>query len=223
MQYIFINGLSVVIGSIVGAMFGKKFSENYKELLNSVIGLSAIVVGFTSITKGVATSSYKIVFIMMLILGATIGQMMNLDKGLDDFLQRFHSFGQKSEGLVLGISLLCIGTLPILGPLQSALQGDSSFILVNIIFSFIVAVTLASNYGIILIFVAPLLVLIELGVYVSALPIDTFITPSIFNEMELVGGILALTSGLNILKITQIPVLNLLPALFAPFLLAFFN
>ena len=217
------NGLSVVIGSVIGTILGKKFSDNYKELLNSVIGLSALVVGFTSITKSAATSNYKIFFILMLIVGATIGQFFDLDKGLDKFLQRFHSFGQESEGLVLGISLLCIGTLPILGPLQSALQGDSSYILVNTVFSFIVALTLSSNYGIILILVAPLLVVIELGVYFSALPIDTLVTPTILNEMELIGGILALVSGLNILKITKIPILNLLPALFTPFFLILFH
>lgn len=118
--------------------------------------------------------------------------------------------------------MICIGTFPILGPLQLAIQNDASFLVINGLFAFLVTLTLASSYGLVLSLVAPILVVVELMVYVFSLKLDASMTPIILNEMELSDGILALTSGLNILKITNIPVLNLLPTLFVPLGLIFF-
>jgi hypothetical protein len=44
-------------------------------------------------------------------------------------------------------------------------------------------------------------------------------TTNIMNEITLIGGILALCTGLNILKITKIKVLNLMPVLLIPIIL----
>ncbi|MCL6660895.1 DUF554 family protein [Paenibacillus amylolyticus] len=49
--------------------------------------------------------------------------------------------------------------------------------------------------------------------------LSNIMTTNIMNEITLIGGILALCTGLNILKITKINVLNLLPALFIPIFL----
>lgn len=116
-----------------------------------------------------------------------------------------------------------MGVFLILGPLQLAIQNDVSFLVLNGLFAFLVTLILASSYEMILSLVAPVLVLVELTVYVFSLQLDALMTPIILNEMELAGGILALTSGLNILQITKIPVLNLLPILFVPLGLIFFN
>ncbi|WP_201770144.1 MULTISPECIES: DUF554 family protein [unclassified Paenibacillus] len=49
--------------------------------------------------------------------------------------------------------------------------------------------------------------------------LSVFMTTNIIKEITLIGCILALCTGLNILKITNIKVLNLLPALFIPIFL----
>lgn len=82
---------------------------------------------------------------------------------------------------------------------------------------------LVTSYGLILSLVAPILVIVELMVYVFSLQLDVLMTPIILNKMELAGEILALTSGLNILQITNISILNLLPILFVPLGLIFFS
>ncbi|MGP3784126.1 MULTISPECIES: DUF554 family protein [unclassified Paenibacillus] len=45
-----------------------------------------------------------------------------------------------------------MGSIPILGPLQSALQGDNNFLKINTIFSGITSLILASTFGIGIIF-----------------------------------------------------------------------
>ncbi|MBW9325012.1 DUF554 domain-containing protein [Enterococcus casseliflavus] len=223
MSSIFLNGVSVLIATVVGNAFGKYFSEAYKALLNQVIGLSALVIGLTAITSSVESSDYRLFFILVLVLGATIGQILDLDRRLTQVLNHVPFAQTGGEGLILGITMICIGTFPILGPLQLAVRNDSSFLMINSLFAFIVTLTLSSSYGLVLSLVAPILVAVEFIVYVFSVQLDALMTPIILNEMELAGGILALASGLNILKITKIPVLNLLPVLFAPMVLVFFS
>ncbi|EJF47960.1 putative membrane spanning protein [Enterococcus sp. C1] len=64
MRSIFFNGLAVFFAALLGNTFGKYFSEGYKVLLNQVIGLSALVIGLSAITSGVATSPYRLAFII---------------------------------------------------------------------------------------------------------------------------------------------------------------
>jgi uncharacterized membrane protein YqgA involved in biofilm formation len=53
-------------------------------------------------------------------------------------------------------------------------------------------------------------------IYLSANIVSVYITPDLLNEISIIGGILILGSGLNILEIKKIKVLNLLPALLIP-------
>lgn len=148
---------------------------------------------------------------------------MNLDRQFIKFYNRHISPKWGGEGLVIGISLICMGMFSILGPLQLAIQNEASFLLVNALFAFLLTLTLVSSYDLILSLVAPILVVVELMGYVFSLQLDVLMTPIISNKMELAGEILALFSGLNILQITKIPVLNLLPTLFVPLGQIFFS
>lgn len=220
MYSILLNGLSILTGTLIGTLFGKKLSKDFKDLLNYVIGLSALTVGISTLVEGVTKSNFSIVYIVFLLIGAIIGQGFRIHQRVEKCLESL-SKNYKSNGLITGISLLCVGTLPILGPLQIVLQNTHAFMNVNIIFSFIVALTLSSTNGTIIMLVAPILLTMEMIVFIFSGTISSFIIPTVLNEMVLIGGILALATGLNILELTKIPVLNLLPALFLPILLKF--
>ncbi|WP_084174751.1 DUF554 family protein [Paenibacillus xylanexedens] len=77
--------------------------------------------------SSISTSQYQIMFIILLTLGGIIGQLINFENILSNIMTKFSSNGL-NEGLTVAISLLCVGSIPILGPLQSALQGDNTFL-----------------------------------------------------------------------------------------------
>ena len=52
------------------------------------------------------------------------------------------------EGLVTAVLLFCVGTLSILGPLESALKGNNTLLFTNAILDGITSLVLASNFGI---------------------------------------------------------------------------
>ncbi|MGW7157942.1 DUF554 family protein [Paenibacillus taichungensis] len=215
---ILINCFSIICGSTLGAISKKFMNDGYKSILNQVIGISALIIGMSTTMSSISTSQYQIMFIIFLTLGGVIGQLINFENILSNIMTRFSSNGL-NEGLTVAISLLCVGSIPILGPLQSALQGDNTFLQINTIFSGITSLILASTFGITIILSAFILLVIEVLVFFSADFLSVFMTTNIMNEITLIGGILALCTGLNILKITKIKVLNLLPALFIPIFL----
>ncbi|PAD31015.1 DUF554 family protein [Paenibacillus sp. 7523-1] len=123
---ILVNCFSIVFVSTLGAITKKFVNDGYKAILYQVIGISAIIIGISTTINSISTSQYQVMFVIFLTVGGIIGQLINFDQILSKIMKGFSSNGL-NEGLTVAISLLCLGSIPILGPLQSALQGDNTF------------------------------------------------------------------------------------------------
>lgn len=121
-----------------------------------------------------------------------------------------------ARGLSTGIMLFCIGTLSILGPVNSALYGDETFLFTNATLDFVTAMVLASTFGYGMAFAAPVLFCWQGAIYLIATFAAPYLTGGLMTEISIVGGFLILASGLSILKIKEISTMNLLPGLFVP-------
>ena len=120
------------------------------------------------------------------------------------------------EGLSTGILLYCIGTLSILGPIQSALYGDNTYLFTNATLDLVTSAVLASTYGIGMILAAPVLFCWQGAIYLLATLLGDFMSAELMTEISIVGGFLIASSGISILKIKDIKTLNMLPALLVP-------
>ncbi len=123
-----------------------------------------------------------------------------------------------AEGLSTGILLFCIGTLSIVGPINSALLGDETFLLTNATLDLVTSGVLAATYGIGMALAAPVLFLWQGSIYLLATLCGNVISDELLCEMSIVGGTLIAASGLSILEIKDCKTLNLLPSLFIPVL-----
>lgn len=121
-----------------------------------------------------------------------------------------------ARGLSTGIMLFCIGTLSILGPVNSALYGDETFLFTNATLDFVTSMVLASTFGYGMAFAAPVLFCWQGAIYLIATFAAPYLTGDLMTEISIVGGFLILASGLSILKIKEISTMNLLPGLFVP-------
>ena len=114
--------------------------------------------------------------------------------------------------------IFCIGTLSILGPIESALNGNNTFLYTNATLDFITSIVLASAYGYGIMLAAAVLFLWQGSLYVGAINLSGFLQGALLNELSLIGGILIAASGLSILQIKDCKTLNLLPSLLVPVL-----
>ena len=155
-------------------------------------------------------------FIVSLALGGLIGTRLSLDTAFDRLVSRFSKGSNLAKGLSTAILLYCAGTLSILGPIESALNGDHTYLFTNAILDGITSVVLSSTFGLGIAIAAGVLFCWQGFVYLLANLIAPYLTPDLLTEISLVGGVLILSSGLSILNIKQFKTLNLLPALLVP-------
>lgn len=75
-----VNALLIIIGSIIGRFF-KNIPEKMKTTVLSIIGLAVAVLG---IQMGFETDNF-IILIISLVVGAVIGEWLDLDQQLNRF------------------------------------------------------------------------------------------------------------------------------------------
>ena len=103
-----------------------------------------------------------------------------------------------------------------LGPVISALQGDNTFLFTNATLDLVTSAVLATTYGIGMIWAAPVLFCWQGMFYLIARISATAISNDLIAELSVVGGLLILAAGLNLLKIKDCKTLHLLPSLIVP-------
>lgn len=210
------NAGSILAGSLLGSALKKGIGEKYQSVMMDAMGLAATALGINAIVGAMPDSQYHVLFIVSLALGGLLGTALGLDAAFTALVDRFSKGSNLAKGLSTAILLYCFGTLSILGPIESALHGDHTYLFTNAILDGITSVVLSSTFGIGIAIAAGVLFCWQGGIFLLANLIAPLLTPALLTELSLVGGVLILSSGLGILGIKQIKTLNLLPALLVP-------
>lgn len=212
-----VNTVTILTGSAIGACVKKGIGEKYQDALYNAMGLAACGLGINAVVQNMPKSTYPVLFIISLAAGSLIGTTLDLSERFERLAARF-SKGNLGQGLSTAILLFCIGTLSILGPMESALHGNNTYLFTNATLDFVTSLVLASAYGIGIALAAGVLFLWQESIYVFSGCLSGFLTENLLTEISLVGGFLILSSGLSILKIKDCKALNMLPSLFIPVL-----
>ena len=212
-----VNTATILIGSCIGSALRHGLKEKYQQILFSAMGLAAAGLGINAFVQNMPYSQYPVLFIASLALGGVVGSALRLDERFKGFInKRSASESHLHEGLSTAILLFCVGTLSILGPINSALYHDETFLFTNAMLDLVTSMVLASTYGIGIALAAPVLLLWQSSLYVIGLLMAETIPSTLMTEVSIVGGFLILASGLSILDIKKIPTINFLPSLVIP-------
>ena len=206
------NTCMILVGSIVGSLLKKGLKEKQQRVLFDAMGLAAAGIGINAIVNNMPDSRYPVLFIVSLAVGSIIGTSLDIDAKFQHIVD---ARGGR-QGLSTAILLFCIGTLSILGPIQSAIYGDETFLFTNGTLDLVTSMVLASTYGISIAIAAVVLFLWQGGIYLGASFLVEFISDPFMTELSIVGGFLIAASGISILKIKDFKTMNLLPSLLVP-------
>ena len=209
------NTATILPGSLVGSRLKSGLGEKYKEALMNGMGLAATLLGVNSVVQAMPESRYSVLFIVSLAVGGVLGTAISLDTLFQKAVNRLPLAGgsELGKGLSTAILLFCAGTLSILGPMESALKGDNTYLFTNAVLDGITSTVLASTFGIGIALAALVLFCWQGAIYLLAGAIAPYVTSDLLTELSLVGGALIFSSGLGILGIKQIKTLNYLPTL----------
>ncbi len=214
-----VNTAAIITGSVVGSLVKKGIKEEYREALFNAMGFSASILGINAAVSHMGNSQYPVLFIVSLAIGSLIGTVLDLDGKFQRLTERKTGSSELGKGLLTGILLYCIGTLSILGPVQSALYGDNTYLFTNATLDLFTSTVLASTYGIGMALAAIVLFLWQGSIYLLTTLLGGVITDGLMTEISVVGGILITASGLSILKVKESKTLNMLPSLFVAVIL----
>ena len=212
-----VNAAAIVVGSVIGGTFRRVLSDRLSRALMDAMGLAAFALGVNAVVQNMPKSQYPVLFIVSLALGCLLGTLLRLDERVKGLTEKRGAAGL-GQGILTGCLLFCIGTLSILGPVQSALYGDHTYLFTNASLDLVTSMVLGATYGVGMALSAVVLVAWQGGIYLLTLLLGSFITDTMMTEISIVGGMLIAMSGLSIMKIKAFPTLNYLPALIVPIL-----
>lgn len=221
-----VNVVTVIAGSSIGLLLKHRLPEKVTTIVFAALGLFTLFIGFTMGLE----SKAPLALVLAMLFGAIIGQLLDLDERLLRFLKRFQpkTAGSRegespqeqqrfAEGLLTAFVLFCIGSMTLLGCFREGLTGDRDIILTKAFMDFFSSAALAAAYGRGVLFSVIPLFLYQGALTLGASRLQPYLTPELTAEIYGVGGLLLIALGLNLLKVTDIKVLNLTPALlFAP-------
>ena len=87
MSIIILNGIFIVVGSLIGLFFGKSLSKNITESIIKVLGIFVFIMGL----KDALTYKNGMYIACYLVVGTIIGERLDLDgklKNLGELLQK---------------------------------------------------------------------------------------------------------------------------------------
>lgn len=210
-----VNTITILTGSLIGSVVRKGIKEEYQGALYTAMGLAATALGINTIVGNMPNSQYPVLFIISLAAGSLLGTILNIDGQFQKLTGKFAT-SQLGQGLSTAILLFCIGTLSILGPIQSALYGDHTYLLTNATLDFVTSMVLASTYGIGIALAAVVLFIWQGSIYLGAGFLAAFLSPEFLTEVSIIGGVLIASSGISILGLKDCKTLNMLPSLLVP-------
>ena len=223
-----INAGTVIVGSAIGMMIKSRLPEKIINIVFQGIGLFTIVIG---VSMSLASNNLLIA-VVSIVLGAVIGQLIDIDK----YLQRFSLYLQSknaqknknekdsrfTEGFITATMLFCVGSMSILGPIEDGMGQTPTILYTKSIMDGISSIALASSFGIAIMFSSLPLLVYQGLITIFATFMAQFMSTGIINDLTCVGGILLIGLGINILDIKKISVINILPALVVVVILSYF-
>ena len=228
---VIVNAAAILIGGAAGLLLKKGIPENMGDLIMKGMALCVMYIGISGSLSGENT----LVAVLSMLFGAVIGYVLKLDERLNRFAENIEHKTAKNkingnkaeksrvaEGFVTATLLFCIGAMAIVGSLQAGLSGDYETLFTKSAIDGITAAIFAATLGFgVLISAVPVFIYEGLIVMISGFAAP-YLSEYIIGEMTCVGSLLIVAISLNMMGLTKIKIMNLMPAIFIPVLLCQF-
>jgi len=211
-----VNSLAIVMGCIIGLILKDRFPKRISVILFQGIGLTTLMIGIQMAIQ----ATEVLLIILSMVIGGMIGEIIDIEKRLDQLGNRikklFHKQEGKerfTEGFIAASLLYCVGSMAVMGAIEEGINGNPDILLAKSALDGISSIIFTASLGIGVLFSAIPVFLYQGTITHIAHLVKNWITSDMINEMTAVGGLLIIGLALGILEIKKIKVANLLPSL----------
>jgi uncharacterized protein len=228
-----VNVTTVLLGASLGVLAGNRLPERARDVVTDALGLvtlliaatSAVAVGSPALTSYVGSSAPMLIVLGSMVIGGVVGSLLRLEarvEGLGGWLQARLSGDTGSverhrfiEGFVVSSLVFCMGPLTILGSLNDGLgQGADQLYLKSALDGF-AAIAFAASFGWGVAVSALTVLVVQGSLTIVGLLLGDVLSDAQVDALTATGGLLLVGVALRLLRIREIPVADLLPALVA--------
>lgn len=230
------NSVLVAVGALLGLLIhllvghAKRLGTGKRDLGHELS--SAVMTGLAFCTlligiEGALKVRDILVVILSVAIGSAVGTLLDLDGKfvrLGDWIgtKMGARFGNVSKGFVSASLLFCVGAMAVTGSLESGLWGNHETLYAKSMIDFVAAIVLASALGFGVMLSAASVFLYQGTITLLATFVQPYMPEAVIDEMGAVGSLLVIGVALNMLELTRIKLMNLVPAIFLPILLCSF-
>ena len=222
-----INVVFIVVGGIVGVLFGGRLGERSRETLMMANAVAVLFIGIAGALQcmyviaedGRLGTTGTMMMIASLAIGALAGELIDLEGKIERFgvwlRDKTGNSGDKGfvNAFVTASLTVCVGAMAVVGSIEDGAVGDHSILFAKAVLDLIIIMVMSASMGKGCMFSAIPVGLFQGSVTALAVLIRPYITDAAMNNLSLVGSILIFCVGVNLFWGKKIRVTNLLPSL----------
>ncbi|MFB9314872.1 DUF554 domain-containing protein [Nocardioides plantarum] len=226
-----VNVATVLAGAVLGRLLGDRLPQRTRDLVTDGLGLVTLLIAATSavavldpaLASEVGDSAPMLIVLGAVLLGGVAGSLCRLEsrvEALGGWLQRRLAGEQGSaerqrfiEGFVVSSLIFCTGPLTILGALNDGLGNGADQLYLKATLDGFAAIAFAASFGWGVAASAVTVVVVQGSLTVLGVAVGDVLPAAHLAAITATGGLLLVGVAMRLLRIREIPVADLLPAL----------
>ncbi|HQR25951.1 MAG TPA: DUF554 domain-containing protein [Nocardioides sp.] len=226
-----VNVATVLVGATLGVLLGNRLPARTRDLVTDALGLVTLLIAAISaaavldpeLAAAVGDSATLLVVLGALLVGGILGSLARLEErveALGGHLQRRLAGETGSaerhrfiEGFVTSSLVFCAGPLTILGSLYDGLGAGPDQLLLKAALDGFAAIAFAASFGWGVAASALTVLVVQGSLTLVGLALGDVLPDAELAAITATGGLLLVGVALRLLRIREIPVADLLPAL----------
>ena len=232
-----LNVLTVVVGAGLGMAVGHRLRAHTRDVVTDCLGLVTLLVAALSafsvtdaaLADAVGSGAPVLVVLGSLLIGSVTGSLLRIEERLEGLAGRVQGWVSRRsrseggtdhaarerfiEGWLTASLLFCVGPLTILGSLNDGLGRGIDQLALKAVLDGFAALAFAASFGVGVLMSAVSVAVVQglltlVGVLLGSVVPDAHIA-----ALTATGGLMLVGIGLRLLRIREVPVGDMLPAL----------
>jgi uncharacterized protein len=231
-----VNVATVLLGTVIGVLVGHRLAPRTRDVVTDGLGLVTLLIAAVSAasitdaawSEAVGDSAPMLIVLGSLLLGGIVGSILGIEDGLERFgawlqhrLTSRAGGGREDsadrqrfiEGFVSSSLVFCVGPLTVLGSINDGLGNGADQLFLKAALDGFAAIAFAASLGWGVGASAIAILVVQGSLTVLGAVLGDVLPDAHLAALTTTGGLMLVGVALRLLRIKQLPVGDLLPAL----------
>ena len=227
-----VNATTVLIGASLGVLLGHRLPPRTRDVVTDALGLVTLLIAGTTVVavhdpallRAVGSSAPVLIVLGSLVVGGVIGSLAGVEAALERFAAWLRAAllrggGDRRdrerfvEGFVSSALVFCVGPLTVLGSLSDGLGRGADQLFLKSALDGFAAIAFAASFGWGVAASALAVLVVQGTLTLVGLVLGDVLPAAEVAALSATGALLLVGVALGLLRIRQLPVGDLLPAL----------